>query len=523
MQPKQLFGLVLALAGWSIPGVGAAATPTAKPPALRIQTSAGVTQGVRAGDLTVFKGLPYAAPPVGSLRWRAPQPPLRWQGVRKADAFGKACMQAPGAALAAGAGDIGPMGEDCLTLNVWAPGTAGAPRPVMVWIHGGALVFGAGSQSLYDGQALAARGAVVVTLNYRLGPLGFFDHPSLSGASGGDVNFGLLDQIAALTWVRDNISAFGGDPANVTVFGESAGGQSVLALFSSPKARSLFHRGIVQSAYGIPGSTRAKARRVSIKVASSLGVQGANATAARLRAIPAQRFATAFSGEDITLAPGFVIGDNALPVPILDTFQKQQQAKLPLIIGSNSDEATVATAFGLDPAQVVSRLGAGKILLKPLYPGVQDQAELGRQAIRDLVFTAFAKRIAYLHAQRAPTWRYYFSHVQTGLQPRPAGVGHGGEIAFVMGTGDSCRCLGAPFSAADRGVSRQVGAYWFAFARNGVPAVAGAPAWPKDSPQRAQVLEFADKPVPRPNFMQARLNVLIGALKGIGGYLGRKE
>ena len=523
MPRNRLFVLALALAGWIIPGIGSAATPASKAPLLRVQTTVGTVEGSRVGDLAVFKGLPYAAPPVGELRWRAPQPAEAWQGVRKADAFGKACMQAPGAALAAGAGDIGPMGEDCLTLNVWTPGTGSARRPVMVWIHGGALVFGAGSQSLYDGQALAARGAVVVSLNYRLGPLGFFDHPALAGTSGGNVNFGLLDQIAALKWVRENIASFGGDPGNVTVFGESAGGQSVLALFASPKARGLFQRGIVQSAYGIPSSTREKARRVSIKVASSLGVSAASASAAQLRAIPAQRFATPFQGEDMSLAPGFVSGDNVLLEPILETFQKQRQAKLPLIIGSNSDEATVATAFGLDPADVVSRLGAGKVLLKPLYPGVSDPAQLGREAIRDLVFTAYARRIAYLHSQQAPTWRYYFSHVQTGLRPRPPGVGHGGEIAFAMGTGDSCRCLPAPFSAADRALSRKVGDYWFAFARNGAPAAAGAPAWPKDATRRAQVMEFSATPTVRPNFMQARLNVLIGALKGIGGYLGKKE
>ena len=520
MQRNRLFVLALALAGWILPCIGDAATPALP---LRVQTTGGTAEGTRDGDLAVFKGLPYAAPPVGALRWRAPQPAPPWPGVRQADAFGKACMQAPGAALAAGAGDIGPMGEDCLTLNVWTPGTARARRPVMVWIHGGALVFGAGSQSLYAGKALAARGAVVVSLNYRLGPLGFFDHPAMAGTSGGDVNFGLLDQIAALKWVRENIAAFGGDPGNVTVFGESAGGQSVLALFASPEARGLFQRGIVQSAYGIPSNSREKARTVSIKVASSLGVAGPSANAAQLRAIPAQRFATTFQGEDMSLAPGFVAGDNVLPEPILDTFQKQGQAKLPLIIGSNSDEATVATAFGLDPAAVVSRLGTGKVLLKPLYPGVRDDAQLGREAIRDLVFTAFAKRIAYLHSQQAPTWRYYFSHVQTGLRPQPPGVGHGGEIAFVMGTGDSCRCLPAPFSPADRALSRKVGDYWFAFARNGTPMAKGAPSWPKDATRRTQVMEFGTAPAVRTNFMQARLNVLIGALKGIGGYLGRKE
>jgi para-nitrobenzyl esterase len=392
----------------------------------------------------------------------------------------------------------------------------------MVWIHGGALVFGAGSQPLYSGQPLAARDAVVVTLNYRLGALGFFDHPALGASQGGDVNFGLLDQVAALHWVRDNIAAFGGDPGNVTLFGESAGGQSVLALFASPKARGLFHRGIVQSSYGIPSHTRAKARTVSRKVASSLGVDDARATPAALRAIPAQRFARAFEGADMSLAPGFVVGDPVMPLPILDAFEQQRQARLPLIIGSNSDEATVATAFGLDPAQVVQRLGAGRILLKPLYPGVSDNAQLGREVVRDLVFTAFARRIAALHAQAAPTWRYYFSHVQTGMQPPPPGVGHGGEIAFAMGTGDLCACLQTRFSDTDRAVSRQMVDYWVAFARTGVPAAPRAPAWPRDGSRRAQVMEFTARPTVRPGFMQARLNVLIGALKGIGSYVSRK-
>ena len=521
MQPNRLFALALAVAGVLAPGLSAAETTAPSP---RVKTSDGMVEGAWADGMAVFKGLRYAAPPVDELRWRAPQPVTPWQGVRKADAFGHVCMQAPGAARAAGAGDVGPMGEDCLTLNLWVPRARTAARlPVMVWIHGGALVFGAGSQAPYAGHALAERGAVVVTLNYRLGPLGVFDHPALATGPRGDVNFGLLDQIAALQWVRDNIAAFGGDPGNVTVFGESAGGQSVLALFASPKARGLFHRGIVQSAYGIPSNTRAKARAVSAEIAAAIGLDGSRATAAQLRAIPAERLIQAGARQGNSLAPGFVAGDDVLPQPILDAFQQSRQARLPLIIGSNSDEATVATAFGLDPAAVVDRLGAGKILLKPLYPGVNDNAELGRQAVRDLVFTAFAKRIAYLHSQRAPTWRYYFSHVQTALQPQPPGVGHGGEIAFVMGTGDSCRCLGVPFSAADRKVSRDIGDYWFAFARNGTPSAAGAPAWPKDGTRRAQVMEFADTPIVQTNFMQARLNVMIGALKGIGGYLGKKE
>ena len=511
---------VLAIATAAIP----AASTTLPPPTLVAKTQSGSVAGVRAHGLVVFKSLPYAAPPVGALRWREPRPVAAWQGLRKADAFGNACIQAPGAAEAAGAGAAGPLSEDCLTLNLWTPGLEGTTRrPVMVWIHGGALVFGSGRQSAYDGTALAARGAVVVTLNYRMGALGFFDHPALAGQPGGVVNFGLLDQVAALRWVRENIAAFGGDPDNVTIFGESAGAQSVLALFASPKARGLFHRGIAQSPYGIPSSTRDKARTVAGNVASAVGLDDARATTAQLRAVSAARFGASLKGENLSLAPGFVVGDTVLPQPILDTFQQGRQARVPLIIGNNSDEATVADAFGLDPAQVVERLGASRILLKPLYPGVSDNAQLGREVVRDLAFTAFARRIAYLHSRSAPTWRYYFSHVQSALRPLPPGVGHGGEIAYVMGTFDSCDCLPARFTDADRALSRTVGDYWYAFARNGVPSANGAPAWPQDSARRAQVMEFGAAPIPRTNFMRARLDVLIGALKGAGLLLQRKQ
>jgi len=512
-----LLGMALAGAVIATANAQSAASPV-------VVTTSGKVAGIRAGSLAAFKGLPYAAPPVGALRWREPKPVAAWKGVRKADAFGPACMQAPGAAELAGAGAPGPLSEDCLTLNIWTPGPqASARRPVMVWIHGGALVFGSGRQQAYDGGALAARGVVVVTLNYRMGALGFFDHPALAGQAGGVVNYGLLDQVAALQWVRDNIAGFGGDPGNVTVFGESAGAQSVLALFASPKARGLFHRGIAQSPYGIPSHTREKARTVSINVASAVGLDGARATAAQLRAVPARRFGATFKGEDLTLAPGFVAGDAVLPQTILQAFQQGRQAKLPLIVGNNSDEATVATAFGLDPAQIVQRLGAGKILLKPLYPGVTDNAQLGREVVRDLVFTAFARRIAYLHSQSAPTWRYYFSHVQTGLRPPPPGVGHGGEIVYVMGTGESCNCMPARFSDADRALSGMVGDYWTSFARTGVPSAKGAAAWPRDGARRPQVMEFSRTPTLRANFMRTRLNVMIGALNGIGGYLQRKQ
>jgi para-nitrobenzyl esterase len=354
-----------------------------------------------------------------------------------------------------------------------------------------------------------------------MGALGFFSHPAIDGSdSSSAVNYGLLDQIAALRWVRENIAAFGGDPGNVTIFGESAGAQSVLALYASPLAQGLFHKGIAQSPYGIPSHTRAKAREVSEQVATAVGLAGADATAAQLRAVPATRFLQ-LGEKGPTLAPGFIVGDRALPQPILETFQQGKQTRVPLIIGSNSDEATVAEAFGVDLAKVVEKLRAAKFLLRKFYPGVADDAQLGREAMRDLVFTAFARRIAYLHSQSTPTWRYYFSHVQQGLQGKVSGVGHGNEIPFVMGTGEDCDCLVVPFTAADRRFSRQVGDYWFAFARSGRPDAANAPVWSQDGVREARTLEFGDETVLRKDFMKARLNAFIAILKMTGALTAR--
>jgi para-nitrobenzyl esterase len=430
-------------------------------------------------------------------------------------------MQKPGMPEADG-GTAGALSEDCLYLNVWTPRAGGTrKRPVMVWIHGGALVFGSGNVALYDGSRLARRDAVLVTINYRMGALGFFSHPAIDGRDASSaVNYGLYDQIAALRWVRDNIAAFGGDPGNVTIFGESAGAQSVLALYASPLAKGLYHKGIAQSPYGIPGHTRAKAREVSEQVATAVGLRGAQATAAQLRAVPATRFFE-LGDKGPTLAPGFVIGDAALPRPILETFQHKAQASLPLIIGSNSDEATVATAFGVDPVAVVEKLRAAKFLLKKLYPGVTDDAQLGRETVRDVVFTTFARRIAYLHSQSAPTWRYYFSHLQEGLRGKAPGVGHGGEIPFVMDTGASCACLAVPFTAADRAYARGVGDYWVAFARDGKPVVPGAPVWAQDGVRDARTLEFGATTVLRKDFMKQRLEAFVVILKTLDVFLRR--
>ncbi len=488
-----------------------------------VATDAGNVQGLEANGLLSFKGLRYAVPPVGEGRWRPPQPLAPWQGTVPAQAPGASCIQKPALSIDSGGGDPRPVAEDCLFLNVWTPRAGTAARlPVMVWIHGGALVFGAGHLPVYDGAPLARQDVVVVTLNYRLGALGFFAHPALAaGEARAPANFGLLDQIAALQWVQRNIAAFGGDPANVTVFGQSAGAESVLALMASPLARGLFAKGIAQSPYGIPSHPRGKAEAVAIQVGEALGARGgAQASPADLRAIPAEAFG-ALEGAGLSLAPSFVTGDAALPQPILTAFRRGRQAAVPLVIGSTSDDSSVAFAFGISPETAFAKLGAARIPVRSLYPRELDDAELGRQTVRDLVFTAFSRRIAVLHSTRAPTWRYYFDYSASGVRDSRPGVPHGSEIPFTMGTLDSCQCLGVPASAEDRVAAKRITARWTQFARTGVPDAPPALAWPRDTRHGAVVMNFGRDEQLRRVFMQKRLDAFIGTLNVAGALVPR--
>lgn len=417
----------------------ARATPTGP-----VATPSGPVRGLVEDGVSVFRGLPYAAPPVGERRWTAPVPAGRWTDVRDATANGPSCPQKAQLSIDNG-GDPGRLDEDCLYVNVFTPGVEGR-RPVMVWLHGGALIFGSGGLPLYDARALAQRGVVVVAVNYRLGPLGFFAHPALERAApGGPVNFGLLDQIEALRWVRRHAESFAGDPGRVTVFGQSAGAQSVLALMAAPAARGLFHGAIAQSPFGVPSHTRAHARDVGTRTATAVGLPGERATLAELRRVPADRLAR-LDDKGTSLAPGFVVGDAAAPRPLLDAFRQGRQARVPLVIGSNSDEATVVEAFGVDPAAIAQQLGRAKVVVGALHPGVDDPAQLGRELARDAVFTAFAKRIATLHSARAPAWRYYFSH---------AAPGSTGGSAMAA----NCRSCSAPSPDRGRPTRRWRGAW----------------------------------------------------------------
>ena len=513
---RTVMGALLFLAAASAHSLPATAVPSPI-----VDTASGAVQGSIEGDGVTFKGIPYAAPPVGNLRWRAPQPAAPWPGVRRTTAYGPACIQPLGKSPDE-FGDPGPQSEDCLFLNLWTPKLGPAAKlPVMVWIHGGAYIQGAGGLPFYDGTPLAKRGAVVINFNYRLGQLGFFAHPALQKEDPkGPANFGLLDQIALLHWVQRNAVQFGGDPNNVTIFGESAGGKSVVALFASPLARGLFQKGIAMSNPALPDTTRAKALAQGVKVAEAVGLRGAEASAAELRAVPVARFVQ-LPLDLYSIAP--ISPDPVLPQSLQDTFAAGKEARAPLILGNTSDDASVATALGIDPVQVLKRLGAAGILLKTLYPGVKDQSEMVRQAARDLVFTLPVRWIADRHAKYAPSWRYYFDYTAVNDRNRfPAGVPHGGEIIYFLGTGELNPGTHGRLTEEDREYSQRAGDYLFEFARTGRPASPAGPVWRNHTTRRDETLIFGRTIEVRTGFMRARLNVLIGTFKIMGWLLNRR-
>ncbi len=317
---------------------------------LVVATEAGPVEGLRLTDdqVRAWRGIPYAAPPVGNLRWRPPADPEGWADVREAHDYGKPCLQGPSSS--GGLINVEDGSEDCLTLNVSRPDDGREDLPVMVWIHGGSFLHGSGSQPVYNSGTLVERGVVLVTLNYRLGRLGFFAHPAL----GGDVaNFGLLDQVKALEWVRDNIAGFGGDPDNVTVFGESAGGMSVNALMASPAARGLFARAVTQSGLGRePSESLASARAEGRQLMA--GLAGPRADAKALREVPARKVMAL----PLNLLQGQVpVVDRVLPAPVSEVFEAGDEAPVPYLVGTTDLEAPdiFVQQLGQDPAEARAR------------------------------------------------------------------------------------------------------------------------------------------------------------------------
>ncbi|WP_187336625.1 carboxylesterase/lipase family protein [Novosphingopyxis iocasae] len=391
-----------------------------------VRTTSGSLRGSVDDGVRVYRGVPYAQPPVGEGRWAAPRTP-RWEGVRDAFAFGPACLQPINADGSPNFGGYhGPVSEDCLTLNIWAPKT-GTKAPIMLWLFGGGGVVGAGSLPTYNGTAFARDGVILVTINYRLGGLGGFAHPALTREKNGgpNANYALLDAIAALRWVKENAEAFGGDPRNITLFGESAGATMTANLVTSPIAKGLFSKAIIESTGSLPtpATPLAKAEAIGAKVASDLGLPGADATSAQLRALDAGRFLEHKIG-----GFGFrTISDGVVqPGSIMDAFEKRAENDVMLMLGTNSDEGRLA--------------------------GTQ--------------------RVAALAEGRRPVFQYFFDYVPSALRSEhPNGAPHAGELPFVFDTLDSY----APTEDArpteeDRAVARLVHSCWVAFAKANLDA-----------------------------------------------------
>ncbi len=493
--------VLLALAALSLVGC-VPVTVGGAPPGLQVRVANGIVEGVAnaATGVRAYKGIPFAAPPIGNLRWQPPQAVTSWTGVRAATAFGPRCMQQP--LYSDMVFRSNGMSEDCLYLNVWAPATSGRRRlPVLVYFFGGGYAAGDGSEPRYDGENMARQGIVALTVNYRLGIFGFFAHPELTResphhASG---NYELLDQIAALRWVHDNIAAFGGDPARVTIAGESAGSISVSAIMASPLASGLFAGAIGESgamiAPTLPPVPLSQAEAGGVKFAESIGAP----SLAAMRAMPAEKLV--MSGGAAGKFPSTIDG-YALPGTLTAIFEAGRQAHVPLLVGSNSAEQDWRSVLGQDPPTpagyraALTRLYADRAdQALAVYPG-RTPAEI-YQSARELAsdrFIAFSTWKWFdMHSRTGskPVFYYFYAHARPPAAPRagataptraptpppiPAGASHSAEIEYAMGNlaGNSAFL----WTDEDRTVSATMSAYFANFVKTGNPNGAGLPRWP---------------------------------------------
>jgi para-nitrobenzyl esterase len=472
-----------------------------------VDAPAGKVRGMIEDGLRAYRGIPFAKPPVGPLRWRAPEPLPRWDGVREATAFGPACFQ-PKPQLSGIYTPVAPlpMSEDCLTLNVWAPRDA-KNAPVFFWIYGGALTTGSSREPMYDGRKLAERGVVVVSINYRIGVLGWLAHPELSAEQGGiSGNYGLLDQIRGLQWVRDNIHAFGGDAHNVTIAGESAGALSVMYLMASPPARGLFHKAIAESAYMI-STPELKRPAYGAPSAEQSGV----ALAERLNA-PDLATMRAMDPEKLTAAavsagfgPWGAVDGKILPDQLVNVFDRGAQAPVPLLAGFNQGEIrslkvlappvpTSAQAYE-DKIRALYRDLAPEFLR--LYPS-SDMQESIYAATRDGLYGWTAERLARKQeAIGQPGYLYLWDHGYPAMDDAGLHAFHASELPFVFGTfgatgPDWPKIPDTPDEAA---MSQALIDYWTSFAKTGRPTASHAADWPRYA-RTGAFMHFAAAPRP---------------------------
>ena len=457
----------------------------------KVKVAGGWISGAEAGGVHVFKGIPFAAPPVGALRWRPPQPAARWSGVRECTQFGPSPMQNKPVPFFMWVKEYlipeQPISEDCLYLNVWtAARTAKERRPVLVYIYGGGFSSGGGNVPIYDGEAVAKKGVVYVTINYRVGIFGFFAYPALSRESGHEAsgNYALMDQIAALKWIRANIAAFGGDPENVTIAGQSAGSMSVNALEASPLARGLFERAIGESGANFSGElvSLARAEEDGQKVAQKLGAASLDA----LRAIPAEDVLKKGQGSWRPIIDGYV-----LPESVVDIFEEKKENSVPLLTGWNEGEGFLfsgvkhADAYRQD---VEKKYGADADSVLKYYPPGDDSVSqvrlsrdetFGRQnyAWANLVSAQGQKVFVYRFVRKPPT----------APGGKEWGAFHTAEVPYAY---DNLKFVKRPFEPVDYHLADEMSSYWVNFAKTGDPNGPGLPKWASYSRENGKIMIF---------------------------------
>jgi len=521
-----LIAVAVLTLGWGVH----AGTPFAD----QVKVEGGTIKGAVADGVLSFKGIPFAAPPQGDLRWRPPQPVVAWTGVRPATEYGHDCMQKPFG------GDAAPLGtepaEDCLVVNVWRPAEKGAAKlPVMVWIYGGGFVNGGSSPAVYDGSQFAKHGIVFVSFNYRLGRFGFFAHPALSaeGKGGPLGNYAFMDAIAAMKWVKNNAAAFGGDPANVTAFGESAGGMMMHMLLTSPAAKGLVHKAIIESGGGRNGIFPARkvqedtpngptsAESVGIAFAKSVGIEGNDAAAlAALRKVPADQviaglnLASMGAPAAATYPGGPMIDGQIMVETAEDAYRAGRNARVPLIVGANSLDIGFSFAKTMDEA--MAKFGADKDKALAAYDPDKsgDLRSVGYKVAMDAMMVEPARFLAKTFAaQGLPAYLYRFSYVADSLRAQTPGAPHATEIPFVFDTVKAK--YGDKLTANDAAAAKAANAYWANFAKTGNPNGAELTTWPVYKAQTDAILDFTNQgPKVGPDAWKARMDVTEAAAQG---------